>query len=334
MRQARALWEAYKLRLKRKRLLWRAFRARRHLTCQQDNTARIAPDAILAFVCLRNEAARLPYFLAHYRALGVQHFLVVDNASSDESAALLRAPDISVWRTEQSYRRARFGMDWLNWLLMRYGHGHWCLTVDADEILIYQDHETLDLRGLTARLGAPSMAAMMLDLYPKGPLSSAHCPRGADPSAALGWFDPTGYSYHPLPKFDAVSIRGGPRHRAFFAQTPEAAPHLHKTPLILWHRRYAYLSSTHIALPRRLNRGFADQTLPTGVLLHNKFLDQVIEKSAEEKQRQEHFTHVERYGAYYDQIIADPVLWTETSAKLEGWAQLKSLGLLRGFSQD
>ncbi|HLQ20323.1 MAG TPA: glycosyltransferase family 2 protein, partial [Tabrizicola sp.] len=54
-----------------------------------DRTAQIGADDILCFVCVRNEAARLPHFLRHHRALGVRHFLIVDNASSDGSATLL-----------------------------------------------------------------------------------------------------------------------------------------------------------------------------------------------------------------------------------------------------
>lgn len=64
------------------------------------------------------------------------------------------------------------------------------------------------------------------------------------------------------------------------------------------------------------------------MFLHTKFLDQVIDKSAEEKQRGEHFTHADRYDGYYDGLIADPVLWDECSVKYAGPAQLEALGLM------
>lgn len=352
-----AAWDAaYRLRLKRRRLLWRALRSRRDLRAVADRSATISRDDILLFATTRNEAERLPFFLRHYRALGVNHFLIVDNASDDGSLDLLRdQSDVSVWRCCESYRASRFGMDWLNGLLMRHGHGHWCLTVDADELLLLPADlpaspqaadpafgaaasgripagERSGLRGLTGwldRRGVPMMAALMLDLYPQGPLSRAHCAPGEDPTRALGWFDSEGYSWEHQPRFGNISIRGGPRKRAFFAQMPERAPHLHKTPLIRWHWRYAYVSSTHVALPRRLNSGFdARLNLPTGVLLHNKFLDQVIDKSREEKQRREHFTHAEHYDSYYDGIVADPVLWNNASQPFTGWRALEALGLM------
>ncbi|MEC7668014.1 MAG: glycosyltransferase family 2 protein, partial [Pseudomonadota bacterium] len=131
------MWHAYRMRWTRRRLLARAWRKRRQLTSVGDRTDAIAPDDILVFATLRNEAVRLPHFLSHYRALGVRHFLIVDNHSTDNTAAFLRdQPDVSLWTTADSYKKSRFGMDWLTWLMIRHGHGHWCLTVDADELLI------------------------------------------------------------------------------------------------------------------------------------------------------------------------------------------------------
>lgn len=324
---------AYRQRWKRRELLARAWAARRALTLRADRTAAIRPGDILAFATVRNEAARLPFFLDHHRRLGVRHFLMVDNASTDDTPALLRdQPDVSLWHTDASYRASRFGLDWTNRLLAVHGSGHWCLTLDADEILIYPDWERRDLIALTRWLearGADVFAAMMLDLYPEGRLSAARYVPGTDPALALPFFDPGPYRREVQARFGNVSIRGGVRERVFFSDRPDHSPHLHKTPLIRWHWRHAYLSSTHIALPRRLNRGFLDESLPTGVLLHSKFLPGILPKSAEEKARREHFTHAEHYDGYYDAILDDPVLWHEGSARLEGWRQLAALGLMR-----
>ena len=131
-----SLSHAYRNRLRRRRFLLLAFRRRRELEPVADRTAAIRKGDVLCFACVRNEAQRLPHFLAHNRSLGVRHFLVVDNDSTDSTARLLDdQPDISVWRTRASYKASRFGMDWLTWLMLRHGHGHWCLTLDADEIL-------------------------------------------------------------------------------------------------------------------------------------------------------------------------------------------------------
>ena len=105
---------AYAMRWKRRRLLWRAIRKRRELVALADRSAAIRPGDILAAVTVRNESVRLPFFLTHYRRLGVAHFLFVDNGSDDGSRDYLAAqPDVSLWTTAASYRLSRFGLDWL-----------------------------------------------------------------------------------------------------------------------------------------------------------------------------------------------------------------------------
>ncbi|MFV0302032.1 MAG: glycosyltransferase family 2 protein [Paracoccus sp. (in: a-proteobacteria)] len=327
----RDLWWAYRLRWKRRDYLWRAFRARRALAARADRSGQIAADDILCFATLRNESLRLPGFLDHYRALGVNHFLLVVHDSLDGTAEMAASqPDVSVWTTTASYRDSRFGMDWLNRLLGRHGHGHWCLTVDADELLIYPHWQDQGLRPLTAhldRIGQPAMGALMLDLYPKGPGRRATT---GDPLAGLDWFDPGPYRTRiQYPKWNRW-VQGGTRERMFFAGQPDKAPTLNKLPLVRWRRPYAYMVSTHSLLPRRLNAcwdGPGDPRL-SGVLLHTKFMPGIAGRAQEEKRRGQHFTRAADYDDYYDALIRGPDLWYDGSVRLEGWQQLARLGLM------
>ncbi|WP_039018496.1 glycosyltransferase family 2 protein [Halocynthiibacter namhaensis] len=331
----RDLAYAYKLRLRRKRLLWRAFRKRRELTVVSDCTQTIVADDILLFSTVRNEVDRLPYFIDHYRKLGVRHFLFVDNASTDGTADFLAAqPDVSLWHAEASYKKSRFGVDWLTYLQGKFADGHWCITADADELLVYADDTRCDLRQLTSWLDTrdiPVFSALMLDMFPENSLGQDAYQAGEDPIVSLPWFSPDGYYWEWQPKYRNMSIRGGARERVFFSQKPGHAPHLNKTPLVRWSRKYVYSSSTHLLLPRRLNAGFDQRNNPpTGALLHTKFLNSVVAKSIEEKQRREHFTYTERYDRYYDDIIARPCLRDEHSLRYGGPEQLAQLGLISG----
>ncbi|WP_170361013.1 glycosyltransferase family 2 protein [Ruegeria arenilitoris] len=326
--------QKYRLRLKRRRLLWRSFRSRHQLASLKDQTAQIRPGAVLAFTTLRNEVNRLPWFFRHYRGLGVDHFLVVDNGSDDGSVGFLRdQPDVSLWQTSNSYRDARYGLDWLTWLQMRYGHGHWTLMVDADELLIYPNHDSKSLHDLTGTLdqqGHIAFGALLLDVYPKGPLGAQPYDPEMDPTKTLSWFDPGPYRAQRQSPLGNLWVQGGARERMFFADRPRHSPTLNKIPLVRWSRRYAYVNSCHSALPRHLNAvydGPGGKT-PSGVLLHTKFLPEVVDKSSTEKTRRQHFHDPDLFGSYYDAIGNRPDMWTPQSVRLEGWAQLQQLGLM------
>lgn len=326
------LWLAYGLRWKRRRYLFRAWRKAGQLRCVK--RGRFAQGAVLAVMTVRNEMLRLPYFLNHHRRLGVDHFLIVDNASDDGTADYLAAqPDVSLWTTPASYRLSRFGVDWTTWLQNRYAHGHWCLTLDADELFIYPYWETRPLRALTGwldGLGQRSMAAMMLDLYPDGALADTDYRAGQDPTQVLAWFDAGNYGIKRQEPLGNLWIQGGVRGRVFFADDPRRAPTLNKTPLVKWHRSYAYVNSTHQILPPGLNHVFGTDgaELASGVLLHTKFLPNIVGKSAEEKTRREHFNNSALYEDYYDGLIANPQLWCAASQRYAGWRQLEALGLM------
>ena len=189
--------DRYKLRLERKRWLLRAHRKSRQLRVLADRTDQIRASDILLFSTLRNEQIRLPYFFDYYRKLGVNHFLMVDNASQDGGDDwLIDQPDVSLWQTSASYRRARFGVDWLNWLQMKYAHGHWALVVDVDEFLVYPHCDTRSLRCLTDWLDASSIrsfGALLLDMYPEGAVQDAKYNEGDNPLELAPYFDAGNY---------------------------------------------------------------------------------------------------------------------------------------------
>ena len=329
-----SVWQSYRLRLQRKRWRIRAFRKRRELNRVSDRTAQIAKDDILVFCTQRNERIRLPYFLDYYRRMGAGHFIFVDNDSDDGSLDYLAdQPDVSVWSTRAGYKRARFGVDWLNWLQMKYAHGHWTLTVDPDEFLVYPFCDTRPLRALTDWLDASSIksfSAMLLDMYPKGRLDEQPYHAGQDPIEIASWFDSGNYTMEPNHLFRNLWIQGGPRARVFFADEPKKAPALNKVPLVKWDRRYCYVSSTHMLLPRGLNQVYDEWggEKASGVLLHAKFLDTFSAKAEEELTRGQHYAGSVEYKAYAERLKEDPQLWCKWSERYINWRQLEILGLM------
>jgi glycosyltransferase involved in cell wall biosynthesis len=168
---------------------------------------------------MRDEAARLPHWLTHYRSMGVSSFLVVNNGSTDGTAACLAAqPDVTTLNTDESFAAANFGMHWVNAIRAQLGDTTWSLFADADEYLIYDGWPERPLSAYTSALNADVNAiwGFMLDAYPKDDLA------GADPASDLlqtsPFFDA---KYHfrrrpmkPWEKSDpSLEVLGGPRVR-------------------------------------------------------------------------------------------------------------------------
>lgn len=322
------------MRLRRKRRLLRSTRKSFQLTAVQDNTPRIRPQDILLVSTIRNERVRLPHFLRYYRDLGVDHFLLVDNDSTDGSDRYLAdQPDISVWYTQGSYKSASFGVDWMNHIKRQYAHGHWTLVVDPDEFFIYPFCDTRPMRALTDWLensSIRSFGAMLVDLYPKGPIADTPYVEGQDPLEVAHWFDSGNYTCKKNPVYGNLWIQGGPRARVFFRDVPHKAPALNKIPLVKWDRRYVYVSSTHNLLPRGLNSVYDEWggEKASGVLLHTKFLSPFAEKTREERVRKQHYAGSVEYQAYAKALDDNPELWCKWSEKYINWRQLEILGLM------
>ncbi len=131
----------------------RVYRNAAELTQIRNRCKTIKPKDILLFTTVRDEYIRLPYFLEYYRKIDIRHFLIVDNNILDGGCRFLaNQQDVSLCLTRNSYKSARFGINWLHGLLNRYGNGHWRLTADPDELLVYPHLNTRPLCALTTWL--------------------------------------------------------------------------------------------------------------------------------------------------------------------------------------
>ena len=329
-----SLLDSYRMRLRRKRRILRGLRKRRELKAVSNKTNAIKRRDILLVSVVRNEKIRLPYFLQYYRKMGINHFLFIDNDSNDGTQEFLaQQPDVSVWHSAASYKKSTFGIDWSNYLLRKYAHRHWVLTVDPDEFFIYPFCDTRPIRALTDWLdgcAVRSFGTMLIDMYPQGRVEDHPYHEGQDPFEIACWFDSGNYMITRNPTYGNLWIQGGPRARKFFAETPLKSPALNKIPLVKWDRRYAYISSTHALLPRGLNHVYEESggEKASGALLHAKLIDTLGDKAREELERGQHYRGSSEYRAYAQGLEAQPVFWCDWSEKYINWRQLEILGLM------
>lgn len=187
--------------------------------------------AIRLFTVVRNEVARIPWFLDFYRGLGVNRFFFVDNGSTDGTReVLLSQPDVHVFYTDTKYSEGAAGMVWVNDLVDRFGGNGWNLYVDVDEALVFPNSERDGLNFLTQymeRNGQEALPAFMLDMHANrgfGHPASGLIERDFVEAYPFYYADFTIEADFAAPYYEAT---GGGRYHLFRDRTNQT-----KTPLI------------------------------------------------------------------------------------------------------
>ena len=140
-------------------------------------TDKLGAATHVAVIICKNEYVHLPALLKHHRAIGIEHFIYIDNASNDKSVEyMIDQKDVSVLVSTQAYKDFRFSVDWLEAAFTNFCYGKWVLVIDADELFVYDDFENKSIASLTQYAdsqGYDSFLAPMVDMYNKGKLSNA-----------------------------------------------------------------------------------------------------------------------------------------------------------------
>jgi hypothetical protein len=320
-----------------------------------------------AFLCVKDEADRLPFLLSYYRRLGVDWFFIVDNGSTDGTATFVREqPDCSLFVTHDSFAAAQHGMAWINAMIERFGEGHWCLFVDADELFVYPHSDTIRLSTFCSYLTTQQyegVYAFMLDMYSACPISAARYEAGTSFLDVCPLHDVDyGFRarpYVPLckPPFPPFEVVGGPRLRSFYPEFLNAGLLRHSLPRVLTKLRRSKIGQA-LGLPRwipksasppllskmplvfgRHGRRYVNNhaTVPlrlaplTGALLHFKFFSDFHNRVLAAVESREHFDESSEYGRYAAALAASPELSFAgpSSVRYKSTRNLVDLHLLR-----
>ncbi|MGE0665830.1 MAG: glycosyltransferase family 2 protein [Sphingomonadales bacterium] len=315
------------------RAVYRRHQARKHV--RDVAPVKVRPAArgeMLCFAATRDEMLRLPDFLQHYRALGVDRFVVVDKGSTDGSAAYLADQhDVDLFSTDASFSETRGGKFWLGGLARGPYAGCWGVLSDADEQLVYDGCERHGLHALARLLearGLRSMPAMMIDMYPDGPFRQARLAPGQRLTDLCPLFDAIGYREVEPVKGGPPSRRrkyaGGARERLFSSPVQTFELELGKTPFLRWDRAVT-LFDAHTVHPFALNF-----TAPAGALLHFKLMSDFEERAETAIRRVSHANSSRDYRLSLPLARGAPGLsgvW-EGSRRYEGSSSLVEAGLM------
>jgi glycosyltransferase involved in cell wall biosynthesis len=280
---------------------------------------------------MRDEGHRLAFFLQYYRDLGFEHFICIDNGSTDGTLEQLSSfDDVSLVSASGSYKAARFGNDWINEVINRHCRGKWVLYVDADEFLVYPHCDASPISQLTAYMdsvGGRSLRSVMVDMYSRNPIVENVCEPGRNPLRVCNLFDRSGYVSHFDKRNLTVWIKGGVRGRIYFQGRIWDGPALNKIPLVYVARECLFLKSSHQVWPLSLNLGDMRGALGvSGALLHFKFLSTFIHKVSDAANRSE---HTEEYAVYPASEDKRRFLYEDTGV-YKSWKDLSDHGLIQG----
>lgn len=284
----------------------------------------IGDEDIVVVSCMRNEAARLPYFLKYYRGLGVNHFFLIDNNSTDDTEAFLQEqPDVSYFKTTTSYRGSAAGRLWMQELADSYALDRWVLTVDVDELLTFPAAEVLDLRDLCRymdRNGHEGLFAILLDMYSDLPLAKTVYEEGTDFLDTCPFFETDTYRLAPGQNPPFLGVFGGPRGRMFQEGGGVGnGPMMKKVALVKWRQGFSYIYSTH-------SHRFIQLSDVTGALLHFKFFDTFEEVASRDSQRGDRRQQAD-YSTYMAHIEGDLSFYGPHSHRLRSPRDLVQLGV-------
>ena len=193
---------------------------------------RSIPDTgLLCMTLAHNEATRIADFLRHHRALGVAHFLILDDGSTDGTFEFLRKQNDVTLYVPNGTTFKHHKVAWRSDVLDSHAVGRWVMAPDIDELFVYAHCDSRGVDALTAYLdreGAEAVFAPMVEMYSDAPLDASVYEPGRSMLEAFPYFDVEGYrlvrprlkhlEQYPTPPLD---MYGGPRERLFYDFSPQ-----------------------------------------------------------------------------------------------------------------
>lgn len=195
------------------------------------SNGRSSPGRMTCVTICHQEALIVEQFLDHYRALGCDRFLVVDDISTDGTAEILSIQDdVVLFRPRDGVSfKDNLGL-WRQALLDHYCEDRWVTLPDVDEFLYHRDMPGT-LETLAAQMdeaGDQALLGVMVDMYADEPLGQKIYDGQIPIQEAYPYFDgqgtpPLGMRIVAPPSRFArrfptprISFTGGVRERLFF----------------------------------------------------------------------------------------------------------------------
>lgn len=224
-------------------------------------------------------------WMKHYISIGIKNFVLVDNNSSDNSTKILKSYDkkvnISFWEIKEKYNCYKM-CGWKQQILEFYGEGHNYLTVDSDELFIYEDYKNILFEEFLRRKKVSFIKSLMLDVYTNKDIFDGKL-------EDFNYVDKGTYKITSAVPYKQ-RFYGGPRSRVFGIN-----PSLQKIPFISYTDNEVFVND-HYYYPWNIN----SKAQFCSYLLHYKFLPEDAKKYDVYVKDGRHWNDSHEYKVYND----------------------------------
>jgi len=304
----------------------------------------INPQDPTLIAVLRDEIIRLPFFFKYYKNIGIKHFIMIDNDSSDGSFQFLQNNtfdneiNITLYHTKDSYSKNNQGNLWREKIMKHYGENKWYLLVDIDELLFYDGADNnIKINEICKNCddnGWNVFRSFCLDMYPNHKLNKLNYIPGESFFKYTPYFDHLNDHYTikynlyfkndpeflKSSKFYYDSIMGGVRKRCF-NHNSALTEHI----LFKYNNKMKIFAGTHQIGPKKMIK----KSLTRGIMLHFKWVSfnkDFIDKRIKENQMYDNSSDYKNYkkNSVWDMNFFDK----KYSTKFIDSKQLKILNLL------
>lgn len=246
---------------------------------------------VILICIVKNDLLKMKNLIQHHRKIGIKHFAILDNGSSDGTVEWLKNQnDVDLFHVQDKYTTNRREA-WVNKLIAYYGLKKWYLILDSDELFAFYKMESRNIEYLIDYCKEHSidrMRAVMIDMYGSNSFYSAN--EESDYLAKCKYFDINSYKYENRDVVDLIT--GGPRSRIF-----NQKPWLTKYPLCYFEEGDIQ-GKSHFLFPYKKNKN----TKCYSAILHYKFLPNDIEKYRKIAKEGNYFNGSIQYKDYINHL--------------------------------
>lgn len=248
--------------------------------------------SLVILICVvKNDLRKMKNLIIHHRKIGIKHFAILDNGSTDGTIEWLKnQKDVDLFTVQDKYNTNRREA-WINKLVAYYGLNRWYLILDSDELFSFYKMESRNIEYLIdycVKHSIDRMRAVMIDMY--GADSFYLDNSEEDYLEKCKYFDSNSYKYENRDVIDLIT--GGPRRRIF-----NQKPWLTKYPLCYFVEGDIQ-GKSHFLFPYKKNKN----TKCYSAILHYKFLPSDIRKYRKIATEGNYFNDSIQYKDYINHI--------------------------------